>query len=133
MSVVCPQHVAKRPTGEFGVLMGLREPARHHSRAEFRDSGVPHVIAREQPQEVRLARPIRAEHGHPLAVEDLHVERRHQVSQFQPFARDCPQPGASAAQPHRDLLPRRGGRRWAGVFEFREPRLHRVVLTSHVG
>ena len=62
----------------------------HHPRAEPGHTLVRHVRAAQQLQEGRLARPVGAEHGHPLAVPDLEVERVHQPGQLQALRRSPP-------------------------------------------
>ena len=84
--------------------MRLREQAGHDARAEPPIPRVRNGFAAEQPQEVRLARAVRAEHADPLAVEDLGVERTHQPGQLEALAGDRAHAGPPAAKPHRDVL-----------------------------
>ena len=73
----------------------------------------------EQPQEVRLAGPVRAEHGDPVAEPDLEVERLHQPGELELLADDRALAGAAAAQPHADVLVDRHRLRRAGIHEPR--------------
>ncbi len=87
--------------------------------------------AGQQPQEVRLARAVRAEHRDPLAVPDLHVERPHQPGQLEPLADHGALAGAPAAQAHPDplLAGLLGGR--AGLLELAQAGLRRLVAAGH--
>ena len=78
------RHVADRPVLDVGVA----------------------AAGRQQPQEVRLARAVGAEHRHPLAVPDLEVERLHQAGQLEPLADTARLPVRPPLEPHRDLSAR---------------------------
>src|SRR5260221_5460683 len=84
--------------------MRLREDSRHDPGAEAADAGMAYIVAFQQPQEMRLPRAARAEHGDPLAVPDLQVERPHQPAQLEVLADDGPLAGPAAAQPHPHVL-----------------------------
>ena len=87
---------------QLGVLMGLDEPARADPRTERARpvwstgaTGAPTrplvrlgigSAARQQAQEVRLARAVRAEHGDAVAVPGLEVERFHQPGEAERLA-----------------------------------------------
>ena len=93
------------------------------SRAIVQSAGNAYRLAGQQPQEVGLPRPVGAEHRHPLAEEDLQVERAHQAGQLEALAGDRARPGSAAAQPHLDvLLAGRLGRR-ARLLEHPQPGL----------
>lgn len=112
--------------------VGLREVAGHHARPELPVPGVRHVVAGQQPQEVRLAGAVGAEDGDPFAVEDLQVEGFHQAGEFQLPAGDGADAGAAALQAHPDvLLARRLGRR-PGLLELAQPGLGGAVAGRHV-
>ena len=99
----------------------------------MRHRGVLGVPGRQQPQEVRLARPVAPEHGDPLAVEDLEVERLHETGQLELLTGDGSDAGASTLEPHAHVL-RHGRRLWrAGLLVLAQPGLHRLVLRRHVG
>ncbi len=83
---------------------------------------------RQESQEVRLAGAVRAQHGDPLAVPDLEVERLHQPGQLEVLADDGALAGAAALEPHLHLLLARLRGRWAGLLELPEPGLRRPVL-----
>ena len=123
------------------MLVLLREPARHDPRAEHRATRMRHAHERrtdvvtwpfagvglgaaagEQPQEVRLARAVRAEHRDPVAVPDLEVERLHEARELEPLAHDRALAGARAAQPHRHRLRRRALLGRAGLLELAQAR-----------
>ena len=88
------------------VLVGLVEVARDDPGAEAHLAVVRHArVAGDQAEEVALARAVRPEHGHPLAVPDLGVEGVGQAVQREPLDHERLAPGAPAA---------RGGRRPAG-------------------
>ena len=135
-----------RPT-QLRVLVGLHEPARAHPRAEPGPAGVVDGLdrhlpdravldvgvaaaGREQPQEVRLAGAVRAEHGDPLAVPDLEVERPHQAGQLEVLADHRPLAGAAALEPHLHLLLARLLGRRTGLLELPEPGLRRLVAAG---
>jgi len=97
------QDLEQRAPGQLAVFVGLSEPAGsdpgpepgqahvgHRRDLERLDRAVLDVgvgaTAGQQAQEVRLARPVGAEHGHPLAEPDLEVERLHQPGQLQRLA-----------------------------------------------
>ena len=85
----------------------------------------------QQPQEVRLAGAVGAEHGDPLAVPDLEVERLHQPGELEVLADHRALAGAAALEPHlHRLLARLLGRR-AGLLELAEPGLGGLVLARH--
>ena len=72
--------------------------------------------------------PLLPEHGDSLAVEDLEVERLHETGELELLAGDGSDAGASALQPHPDVL-RRGRRlRRARLLVLAQPGLHRLVL-----
>ena len=85
----------------------------------------------EEPEELRLAAPVGAEHRDPIAVEDLAVERLHEAGDAETRAGDRTHAGAAAAEAHRDLLAagRLLGR--AGFLELADPGLHRPVARRH--
>ena len=135
---------------ELGVLMGLDEPPRAHPRSEPRPAGVRHgrddrladrqvvhlgvaATGGEQPQEVRLARAVGAEHRDPFAVPDLEVEGLHEPGELEPLADDGALAGAAAVQPHRHPLLAwlLGG--WPVGLEALQPGPRRLVAGGHVG
>ena len=90
------QDLQQGPSGQVRVLVGLGEPTGTHPAAQLRDAVVDdrfgrHVAHRlvlgvrtgaaggQQPEEVRLAGPVRAQDGHPLAEPHLEVEGGHQA------------------------------------------------------
>ena len=66
-----PQDACERPPLQLRVRVGLGEGARDDACAELPASGVRHALPRQEPQEVRLAGSVRAEHGYPFAVENF--------------------------------------------------------------
>ncbi len=66
-----PQDADQGPARNLGMGVGLREEPGDDPRAEFPAPGVRDLLAGQQPQEVRLPRPVRAEYRNPLPVEDL--------------------------------------------------------------
>jgi hypothetical protein len=90
------------------------------------------VLAGEQAQEVRLPGAVGAEHGDPLAVEDLQVERAHEAGQLQLPAGDGAGAGAASPQSHPDVL--LAGRLWrrAGLLELPQPGLGGGVAGGHL-
>src|SRR5690606_18081573 len=129
------QNLQQRATGEFRVLVRLGEPPRAHASTEPRQPGVTHsrhwrvvdravfrlrvgAAGREQPQEVRLPRPVRAEYRYAVAVPDLQVERAHQAGELKPLAHDGALPGAGATQSHADVLLARNGLWRSGLLEL---------------
>ena len=102
--VTAVQDLQQRAAEQLGVLVGLHEPARAHARTELGLAGVPdrldgHVLdgpvldvrvaaaPGQEPQEVRLAGAVGAQHGDPLAVPDLEVERLHQPGELEVLRR----------------------------------------------
>src|SRR5215475_13800732 len=128
-----PEDIDECPPDELGMVVSLSEMSRHHARAELPRAGERKGAPAEQPEEVRLTRTVRAENGHPLAVEDFEVERAHQAGELELLtgnrADSCP----AAGQPHLHLLLRRR-RLWRSLLlELFQPGTHRVVLRGHVG
>ena len=70
------------------------------------------AAAREQPQEVRLARPVGSEHRDPVAEPDLEVERLHEPGELEALGDD----GALPVRPPRSRSVRScsGGRSSGG-------------------
>ena len=85
------------------------------------------AAAGEQPQEVRLARAVRAEHRDPVAEPHLEVERLHEAGELEllgddrPLARCARRAGASKVLLRRALLGR------PGLLEPAQPRLRGAV------
>ena len=147
-AVAAVQDLQQGPAEQLGVLVGLHEPARAHARAELGLAGVPDRLDRgvvdravldvgvgaaggQQPQEVRLARAVAAQHRDPLAVPDLEVERLHQPGQLEALADHGALAGAAALEPHRHLLLARLLGRRPGLLELAEPGLRGLVLRGH--
>src|SRR3954464_11325826 len=86
---------------------------------------------RQEPEEVALAGPVRAENCDPVAVPDLEVERLHQPGQLELLADDGPLAGARAAQPHLHVLLLRDLLRGPGLLELGEPRDSSLVTAGH--
>lgn len=80
---------------------------------------------------MRLAGPVGAEDGHPLAVPDLEVERPHQPGELEVGAHDGALAGAAALEAYRHLLLARLLDRRTGVLELLQPRLGGAVLAGH--
>ena len=88
MIVAAMQDLQQRTAQQLGMVVGLGEPSRPDPGTEFRlarmldrrdlkltdrlmlEIGIG-PAARQQPQEVRLARPVRAEHRDPVTEPDL--------------------------------------------------------------
>src|SRR5690606_33220372 len=87
---------------------------------------------REQPQEVRLARPVRAQHGDAVAEPDLKVEGRHESGEFELLAHDGALARAVAAQPHRKVLIERSLKRRPSLLELAQSRHGGVVAGSEL-
>ena len=112
--VAAVQDLQQRAADQLGVRRGSARtspaaPARRAGPGRCASTGSIGTVAdrpvldvgvgaagREQPQEVRLARAVGAQHGHPLAVPDLEVERLHQPGQLELLADDRPLAGAAA-------------------------------------
>ncbi len=129
--VAAVQHVHQGLAVEVRLLVRLGEPARFDPRAEPGAAGVGDRLTGEQTQEVRLAAAVGAEHGQPLAVEDLEVERLHQPGQLEPLAGQRAHAGAAALQAHDDLLVDDLLRRRTGLDELGQPGLHGGELGRH--
>ena len=86
---------------------------------------------REQPQEVRLARAVRAEHRDPLAEPDLEVERPHQPGQLEALADQRALARAPAGEPHLHGLLARPLLRRPGRLELGQPGHRRLVPARH--
>ena len=139
------QDLQQGAPGQLGVLVGLHEPARPHPGAQLGRAPVRHrgdrgvadrpvldvgvaATSGQQPQEVRLAGPVGAEHGHPLAVPDLEVEGAHQPGELEPLADHRALARAAALEPHRDLLLARLVDRRTFLLELAQPGLRGLVL-----
>ncbi len=85
------------------------------------------AAASQQPQEVGLARPVRAEHGDAIAEPDLQVERLHQARQLQLLGDDRALAGARSAQAQIEVLRGRTLFGRARVFETTKPSLGGTV------
>ena len=72
----------------------------------------------EQPQEVRLARPVRSQHADAFAEPHLQVERRHQPGELELRAHQGAAAGARPLQPHRQVLLERTRLRRPGLLEL---------------
>ena len=138
MLVAPVQDLQQRPVGKIRPAVELSEVSRSDPRAEHRPPGVRdrgrHILADrpvldvrvaaaggQQPQQVRLPRPVRAEHGHPLAVEDLQVERFEQSGQREVVAHHGALGGPASAQPHGNVLHARHLLGRSGGFELGQP------------
>src|SRR5690606_28594881 len=146
--VAAPQDVQQRPVHEFGPVVGLREVTWPHPRTEAGDAAVSHRLergavdglmlrvrvgaaAREQPQEMRLARAVRPEHGDAVAVPDLEVERVGQILELQLLADHRSLPRTATGEAHPDVLFLRSQLRWAGLLEPAQPGLRGLVAGGH--
>src|SRR5690606_15292876 len=70
--------LARGTAVQVGPPVRLHEMSGYHPGTEPCRTGVRDVLAREQAEEVGFAGSVRAEHGDPLAVPDLQVERPYQ-------------------------------------------------------
>ncbi len=82
---------------------------------------------REQPEKVRLARAVGAQHRDSVTEPELAVERLHQPGEFQVGADHGPLTGPAAPQPHLHVLLGRHHLRRAGLLELGQPGLGRGV------
>src|SRR5689334_14635721 len=104
LALAVPEDVHESAAEPFGVLVRLREQSGYHARAELPRAVGADGVAAQQPQEVALAGAVRAEHGDPVAEEDLLRERLHQPGQLQLLARDRANAGAAALEARVDRL-----------------------------
>src|SRR5215470_6064492 len=123
-----PEEVDKFLPDELGVVMSLSEMSRDHARAELPQPSEWNLAAAEQPEEVRLARTVRAEDGHPLAIEDFEVERSHQAGELKPLTGDRADSRPAAGQPHLHLLLGRRRLRRPLLLELFQAGTHGPVL-----
>ncbi|MEJ7561552.1 MAG: hypothetical protein WKF45_03400 [Ilumatobacteraceae bacterium] len=132
-----PEDVEQRLAGVLGMAVRLGEVARHDARAELPRAGVGDGVRRrprrQQPEEVRLARTVRAEHGHALAEEHFEVEWRHEPRELELLAGEHPLASPAALQTHADALVLWSCLGRTGVEKPPEPRLRRAVAARHVG
>jgi hypothetical protein len=112
----------------------------HRGRADVADRLVLTVgvaaAAREEAQEVGLARAVAAEDPDPLAEPDLRVERLHEPvpvdAQLEIGGDDGALGRAAPGEPHRDLLAEGHSLRGAGVLEPAQPGLGGLEAGGHV-
>ena len=88
---------------------------------------------REQAQEVRFARPVRAEYCDPITEKRVEIERTHQTRQLQRLAGHNALPGPPTVQPHLKALLARLPLRRPGLLEPGQPSLRCPITGSHVG
>ena len=130
-----------RAAQPVGMGVGLREVAGHDARAQPAGAGVRDrrrwlgqaAAVGQQPQEMGLTAAIAAEHGDPLAVEDLHAERLHQPGQLQVAAGDGAYAGAPTGQFHPHVGAARQLLRRTGLLELAQPGPHGPVAAGHIG
>src|SRR4051794_28693155 len=100
-----PEQVHGRAVVPFRMGVGLGEEPRDDARPEPPVAGVGHVLAGQQPQEVRLPRAVGTQDADPVAVPDLEVERLHQAGELQLLGHDGPYAGAPAPQQRLERQP----------------------------
>ncbi len=115
-------------------MFELREQSRRYPIADPYLAVVRDRLASEQPDQVRLARAVRADQSDPLAEVDLVLERAHEAVDPDVAQRHDDSGRVRAADADLDLLIDDGSRRRPGVDEAAPARLRGVgALAEHVG
>src|SRR5580658_212643 len=104
------------------MLVGLLEVPRNDTRTKREPPFVRDVLAREQAQEVALARAVVAEQCDALAEGHLEVKGQHQPRDGELGAREHTHAGATAAQADAHVLAARPLGGWAGLLELPQSR-----------